>query len=132
MARPRTPTEILDARGSFLTGQNPARARERENEPKPERPLGSPPKHLSPELKKLWKEIAKRIAPGVAKESDRDAFELMVRLTHNMRMNDILMKAADRTALISLWGRFAMTPADRSKVSVEAPKGSALDRFMAR
>jgi hypothetical protein len=66
----------------------------------------------------------------VAFASDRNAFELMVRLTHMMRMEIILMKAADRSALISLWSRFGMTPADRSRVSVEAPKDSALTKFL--
>jgi hypothetical protein len=130
MARPRTPTALLEVKGAFLPGANPSRARE--SEPVSTRPLGNPPKHLSKERKKLWKEIAKRLAPGVAMESDRDAFELMVRLTDRMRTDDILMRSADRTALISLWSRFAMTPADRSKVSVEKHKGSALDRFMSR
>jgi phage terminase small subunit len=118
----------MEARGAYLPGANPARARK--GEPKASKPLGKAPKYLSDEEKQIWKEIAKRLAPGVAMESDRDAFELMVRLTHMMRTNDILMKSADRTTLISLWSRFAMTPADRSKVSVEAPKDSTLDKFM--
>jgi phage terminase small subunit len=137
MGRNKTPTAILEAKGAFLI--NPQRARP--NEPKGDHPLGSPPKYLSKEQKKIWKEIAKRLLPGVALESDRDAFELMVRLTaamrHGVKMADgtimpaeVAMKAADRSTLISLWSRFAMTPADRSRVSAEKPQESALDKFM--
>jgi hypothetical protein len=127
MGRNKTPTAILDAKGAFIV--NPQRARP--DEPKSKKPLGKAPKYLSDDLRALWKDIAKRLAPGVATESDRDAFELLVRLTYDMR-HDILMKAADRGTLISLWSRFAMTPADRSRVTVEKPKDSALDAFLRR
>lgn len=128
MGRNRKPTAILDAVGAFII--NPQR--KRPNEPKSDRPLGTPPKYLSKEEKKIWKEIAKRLLPGVGLESDRDAFELMVKLTYRMRTNDPNMLGADRNLLVSLWSRFAMTPADRSKVTVDNPKESALSTFMKR
>jgi len=108
MGRNKTPTPILEARGSFI--QNPSRVRK--NEPKPNGTLGSPPKYLSPEQKKIWKEIAKRLAPGVTAASDRDAFEMMVRLTQQMRNEDEthVFPTTSRNTLISLWSRFAMTP----------------------
>lgn len=126
MARNRTPTAILDAKGAFI--KDPQRSRP--NEPKSTRPLGKPPKWLSGEQKKIWKEMAKRLLPGVGSASDRDAFEMMVRLTEHMR-SGVPMRSADRQTLISLWSRFAMTPADQSKVSVEQPKESKLGRFVA-
>ena len=61
MGRIPIPTEILDTRGSFL--KHPERRRP--NEPYETRPLGSPPKYLSDEAKKLWKEIAHNLPPGV-------------------------------------------------------------------
>ena len=125
MGRNNTPTAILDAKGAFIA--NPQRARPKE--PKGKGSLGTPPKHLSDEEKKVWKEIAKRIPPGVAFESDRDAFEMMVRLTSRMRAG-LEMRAADRATLISLWSRFAMTPADRSRVAVEKEKDSSLSKFL--
>jgi phage terminase small subunit len=135
MGRTHTPTAILDAKGSFLKHPD----RKRPGEPKPSRPLGPPPKYLSDGLKAIWKEVAKRLLPGVASEADRDAFEMMVRLTATMRdggtkVGDVVvpMMAAERSTLISLWSRFAMTPADRSKVVVEKPKDSKLDAFMKR
>src|ERR1700719_2191433 len=110
MGRNKTPTAILDAKGSFIAKPD----RKRPNEPKSDHPIGSPPKYLSKDCKKIWKEIAKRLLPGVALESDRDAFELMVRLTADLRAG-LMVMAADRTCLVSLWSRFAMTPADRSR-----------------
>lgn len=129
MGRNRTPTSILEAKGAFLTGANPARRRD--SEPKAVKPLGGPPKYLSDDEKKIWKEISKRLAPGVASASDRDAFELMTRLTRKMRSGEE-MKSADRALLLSLWSKFAMTPADRSRVSVEKPPENALARFLDR
>src|SRR5437667_9262488 len=71
MGRIPQPTAILDAKGAFLTHPE----RRRPNEPYETRPLGSPPKYLSDEAKKLWKEIAHNLLPGVSKVSDRHAFE---------------------------------------------------------
>jgi hypothetical protein len=130
MGRSHVPTAILDAKGSFLKHPD----RKRPNEPKSDRPLGAPPKHLNAELKQIWKEIAKRLLPGVATVADRDAFEMMVRLTAQMRNETVEnpFPGVLRGNLITLWSRFAMTPADRCKVSVDKPKESALSAFMKR
>jgi len=125
MGRNQTPTAILDAKGAFIA--NPQRARK--DEPQGRGELGTPPKYLSADEKKIWKEVAKRIPPGVAFESDRDAFELMVRLTTKLRKGE-LEKVSHMTTLISLWSRFAMTPADRSRVSADKPKESGLAEFL--
>jgi hypothetical protein len=68
--------------------------------------------------------------PGVCFESDRTAFELLVRLVFKMRTDTI--NRSEVSSLIALTGRFAMNPADRSKVSVEKPKESKLDKFLRR
>jgi hypothetical protein len=127
MGRNKTPTAYLDAKGAFIA--NPQRSRP--NEPTSDRPLGSPPKYLTKEQKNIWKDIAKRIPHGVACEADRDAFEMMVRLTEGQRQG-VITRSAERTTLISLWSRFGMTPADRSRVAVDKPKESSLDAFMRR
>jgi phage terminase small subunit len=125
MGRNRTPSAVLDAKGANI--KNPQRRRIAE--PKGGRPLGSPPKHLDEKHKAVWKEISSRMLPGVVFRSDRDAFELLVRLTVKLRDGD-LDKAAQMTTLISLWSRFAMTPSDRSKVVAEQPKESQLSKFL--
>jgi hypothetical protein len=40
-------------------------------------------------------------------------------------------KSSDMCQMVSLSARFGMTPADRAKVSVEVPKESAIDKFLA-
>jgi phage terminase small subunit len=127
MARNKTPTAILDAKGAFIV--NPER--KRPNEPTTNRPLGKPPKWMSKAEKKVWKELAAQALPGVVMESDRLLFALMVRIAAKLYRGEALM-VGEMSQLISLGSRFAMTPADRSKVSVEKPEASALDRFMAR
>lgn len=127
MGRNRTPTSILDAKGSFLTHKN----RKRPDEPTSDRPLGSPPKSLSDAEKKVWKELAKQALPGVLFESDRLAFTLLVKLAAKLYANEPLT-GTEMDKIITLTSKFAMNPADRSKVSVEKPKQSALSAFMAK
>ena len=127
MGRNLTPTAILDAKGAFIA--NPQRARDAE--PKGGRPLGSPPKWLTKEEKQVWKRLAKELLPGVAFESDRTMFALVVVLTNKLETRQA-MKAAEHSLLLSLASRFAMTPADRSRVTVEKQKESGLSKFLSR
>jgi hypothetical protein len=128
MSRPRTPTAILDAQGAFL--EHPDRARENEPETDGKNGLGNAPAYLSDFQKEVWAEVSAQVLPGVAFESDRTAFELLIRLTCKMRTDTI--NRSEVSSLIALTGRFAMNPADRSKVSVEKSKESKLDKFLQR
>src|SRR5437870_8086373 len=114
MGRIPVPTEILDAKGSFL--KHPERRRP--NEPQETRPLGNAPKYLTAEEKKLWGEIAHNLPPGVGKVSDRFAFEMLVRLMAKERADSI--NHNERGQRIRLLGSFGMTPADRAKISIES------------
>jgi hypothetical protein len=78
MARPRTPTGVLEAKGSFL--KHPERKRARANEPKPTGELGDAPDDLSREEKAAWRYLASLLAPGVATSMDRAAMEEASRL----------------------------------------------------
>jgi hypothetical protein len=100
MGRIPVPTEILDAKGSFL--KHPER--HRPNEPQETRPLGNAPKYLTDEQKKLWGEIAHNLPPGVGKISDRFAFEMLVRLMAKERADAI--NNNQRGQLIKLLGSF--------------------------
>jgi hypothetical protein len=120
MGRIPVPTEILDTRGAFL--KHPERRRP--NEPQEARPLGNAPRCLTAEQKKLWCEIAHNLPPGVGKVSDRHAFEMMVRLMAKERADSI--NNNERGQLIKLLGSFGMTPADRSKISIDS---TPLDEF---
>src|ERR1019366_9435081 len=125
MGRTHIPSAILDAKGSFI--HNPQL--KRPNEPRTTRPLGPPPKWLSPEEKTVWKDLARQALPGVLMFSDRNAFELLVFLTTKFRART-LDKAADRSLMLNLSAHFAMTPSDRARVSVEQPKESKLAKFL--
>jgi phage terminase small subunit len=128
MARNRTPSAILDAKGSFLTHKD----RVRSNEPVTGEPIGPPPKWLSAAEKRVWKELVKQSAPGVLMASDREAFELLVKLATKKRYHFDQMMVGEISQFISLASRFAMTPSDRSKVVVDKPKESQLGQFLAR
>jgi phage terminase small subunit len=129
MGRNPTPTAILDARGGFIN--RPSRERPDEPSTAGRRPLGPPPSYLSAEEKKVWKRLAKEMLPGVAFASDRTAFELLTRLTAKLRAGQ-MSKSSDMATLITLCSRFAMTPADRSRVVAEQPKESSLSKFLSR
>lgn len=127
MGRMPKPTAILDAKGSFITHPE----RRRPKEPAVDKPLGSPPKHLAAPQQKAWKELAKQMPPGVARHSDRIAFEMMAVLLCKFRAGTAM--AAESSQLLNLCARFGMTPADRTKVSSsEAPKQSKLSAFLSR
>jgi len=115
----RVPTKIMDLRGAFKV--HPERKRERENEPQPTEDIGAPPKGLSRSEKACWREIVKNSPPGVLKNSDRVALEMLSCLLAEFRIQKTLFKAAKLAQLNSLLGRFGYTPSDRSKVYVEPP-----------
>jgi hypothetical protein len=127
MSRPPIPTAILDARGSFI--HNPQLRRP--NEPKTNKPLGAPPKWLSPEERVVWKDLAKQALPGVLMYSDRNMFELLVHLTAKFRAREP-MTTSNLALMFNISGHFAMTPSDRAKVQVEQPKVSKLAKFLSQ
>ncbi len=134
MARPRTPTAVLESRGAFV--KHPERKRQREGEPEPSGPMSQPPSHLSAAEKKVWNELAGKLAPGVAGNSDETAFEVLVCLVANYRKRNRLglpCVVGELSAMNQLFGRFAMTPVDRGKVKVDVgkkpPKADPLSEF---
>jgi len=116
MARPRTPTNILEIRGAY--DKHPERKKEREFEPIVRTPIGACPEHLSPEIAAAWIEIVRLAPAGVLTSADALAVELAASLFALHRAGKIDSK--DRGQLIVLLGKFGMTPSDRSKV--QAPK----------
>ena len=130
MSRPRISTAILEARGAFI--HNPGRRVARANEPKPTGQLGRPPKHLASDEKKIWRELARIVPPGVLTNSDRWFVEMTVRLMPCLRQRTVT--ASQIGQLLQCLGRMGLTPADRSRVSVvplpAAEKDSLWDHFL--
>ncbi len=124
MGRNPLPHAIQDAKGTFL--KHPEYERK---EVKVTRPLGPPPAHLDVEQKKVWRDLSKQIPPGVAKYTDRNMFETLVRVTAKMRAGTA--KGVDINQLIVLCSHFGMSPIARMKVGAVAdqPK-EEIDEFL--
>jgi hypothetical protein len=108
----RTPTAILEARGSFIGHKNRKEARAKE--PVVTKKLGGPPKALTDEQKEIWREFAKMVPEGVATYADRWAVEIVVCAMAKFRAGTIT--GAEAGQLTSLLSRFGLTPAGRRMV----------------
>ena len=108
----RTPTAILECRGSFIGHKN--RKEARAGEPLVTKKLGSPPKTFTDHQKKIWREFSKIVPAGVATYADRWAAEIVVSTMAKFRAGTIT--GGERSQLTSLLSRFGLTPADRARV----------------
>ena len=117
MARPRTPTRILDARGSFK--KNPDR--KRDGEPEVTDPIGAAPGCLSPDEVVAWNDIVAGAPIGVLTSADALAVETAAGLLAELRSDRVVFAAGKHSRLQSYFGQFGMTPADRAKLSIEKP-----------
>jgi phage terminase small subunit len=110
MSRPRIPTAILEAKGSF--DRNPALRRK---DPETTGELGEAPVHFDADRTAIWHELSALLPLGVARNADRFSFELICDLMYQQRFQGI--KSADLNALISLLRSFGLDPASRAKVA---------------
>lgn len=114
MARPRTPTNVLELRGSFKNHPD----RKRPDEPQPTGEIGDPPKSLKRKpLKDAWWEILETAPPGVLTNADRQHVEMICHLLVEFRKNPVEFPAVKLTRLEAMLGKIGMNPSDRSKVS---------------
>lgn len=113
MARPRTPSNVLELRGSFA--KNPQR--KRKGEPKPTGEVGSYSLGAI-EKEKIWNELVSSCPPNVLTNSDRLALEIAVEYMHQFRTNPFGCPSERVKTLINLLARFGMTPSDRAKLSL--------------
>lgn len=122
MARPRTPTNVLDARGSFK--KHPERKRQ---DAETSGPLGAAPAHITDAVLEAWREIAGSAPRDVLTGSDRISLEVAANLLAQFRKDPVEFPAAKLVRLEALLGKFGMTPADRAKVGgkKQEPKGNA-------
>ena len=129
MGRPRKSTATLRANGAFL--MNPQREHARSLEPIPDEDLGEPPANMENQEKMIWQELVDLLPPGVATNMDRPSFELMVGLLAQYRHQRGTMKAVEYSLLVGLFGRYGMTPADRSRVQTASfERSNSLDDFL--
>ena len=110
MARPRTPSNVLELRGAF--DKNPQRRREDLPGVGAFNPL--PPTTLHNSIVPYWHEIVSQINPVVLTASDHSAVKVMARLLHDFELTGDKSIA---TELRQMFSQFGMTPAGRAKLS---------------
>ena len=120
MVRPRTPSNILALKGAFK--KDPQRLKARENEPVNKNPIGKPPRFLSAVEKRAFNEIVKFSIDGVLGEADRLGIEMAARLLVKCRNVEEPASAAEQNLLYKYLSQFGFLAADRSKLSIPAPK----------
>lgn len=112
MARPRTPTALLELRGSFK--RNPSRGRDRTGEPRPTAPLPGPPNHFTREQKAVWAEVA--LYGTWLTSPDQFMLAIAVVLLDKHRRSDIDYKEVPH--LVSALSLLGFNPRDRAKINV--------------
>ena len=123
MARPRTPTDLLEAKGSFM--KHPDRKRK-----DPETPSAmdeTPPRHLldRPLTVKVWFEIVST-APKILTGSDAVHVEVLAELLAEFREDPWKFPVAKLARMEAMLGKLGMNPAARAAMAVET--GSRLGR----
>lgn len=118
MARPRTPTKVLDARGSFKA--NPQRRRD--SEPEVREPIGNAPDYFAEDEHAAWQQIVNQAPMGVLTQADCLAVEAAAKLVAEFRREGTDFAAGKLGRLQAFLGQFGMTPSDRAKMSIEKPK----------
>lgn len=129
MARPRTPTAVLKAKGAYI--KHPERKRERAAEPVDLRPLGDPPEDLQPDQLRAWLEVVDMAVAGVLTHADRGTVELAARSLASLRERFLDVPTKDgvvtinkpfdskaAAALMRCLVEMGLTPVSRSKVQV--------------
>ena len=147
MARPKTPTNILNLRGADK--HDPARFKNREHEPKPAKGIAKPPAWLSRRGRKIFRELAEiTTAMGVLTVADHPALAMLsdaydgyfvaseaitehgMTYTITNRDGDELVKANPAVAMKSdAWRRiqsglskFGLDPSSRAGLVVNHPE----------
>lgn len=117
MARPRTPSNVLELRGAFK--KHPERRRQ------PVEPAGefdpAPPDHIPRDHVRAWHWIVKQIPPGVLTASDYSSVETMAGLQARVWMTGEL----DYIKELRQWlGQYGLTAAAREKIGAKKPAKS--------
>ena len=114
MARPRTPSNVLELRGAFK--KHPERRRQAVE------PVGefdpNPPAHLNQDHVRAWHWIVQQIPPGVLTASDYSSLETMAGLQARVWLTGEL----DYVKELRQWfGQYGLTAAAREKIAAKKP-----------
>lgn len=121
MARPRTPTKILELKGAFKTHPE----RKRKTEPEPNGKF-SPrvPGYLTGAQKKTWREIVKLVPAGVLADADKIHVEVVACLLAEFRLAPDEMETARLGRMTQEMGKLGLNPSARASLVVEKPKSN--------
>ena len=119
MPNRRVPDKLKLVKGSY----QPCRAQK--TMPDGLMPLPGPPRRLTPEVRKVWRELAKS-APHL-RAPDQFVFEMLCHLTHQFR-TDPKIQAARISLMQKILGSLYMTPMSRVNIPPE-PKPNEWDEF---
>lgn len=126
MSRPRTATNILEARGAFKN--HPGRGKDRENEPISDIKFPkNPPKHLTAKEKSCWCEVVGMTPAGVLTGADVLIVEIIAVLLSEFRKYREEFQTARLTRLTSEMGKIGLTPSSRAGLTVQKTKGNKYD-----
>lgn len=127
MARPRTPSNVLELRGAYK--RHPERREERAGEPEPQGEIGPAPAHLDEMARQCWEEVVSIAPIGVLGDCDRLHLEVVAELLALKRTVGIeAIDPAKLNRLDAMLGKLGLNPADRSKVKV-AKTGTSANPF---
>jgi hypothetical protein len=112
MARPRTPTAVLELRGAFKN--HPSRLKDREFEPVVATDLPEPPKYLTTATAGTWLELKAR--GHWLTTADKFLIEIAATLMARYRINEL--KSGDVSQLIGLLGKIGFSPVERGKMDL--------------
>lgn len=131
MARPRTPTSILAARGGL---DKPGRAAKREGEPEVVGEIGDPPDYFTEPSRQAWYDIVEAMHAGTYGRAERLSVEVAALLLTKIRRMGPAVDGQTVTRFQAFLSSSGMTPCDRSKISVahepeeENPLGALIKR----
>ncbi len=119
MARPLTPTSIMELKNAFK--KNPQRKRESAPEPRAVF-IPDPPKHLTDTQRNTWCEIVKIVPEGVLADADAIHVELCACLLSEFRVSKGTMDTTRITRLEALLGKLGLNPSARAGMSIKGPR----------
>lgn len=122
--RPRTPTNVLDAKGAFK--KNPQR--KRDNEPTVDSPFPrKPPARLNENQKEAWTEVVNLVPDGVLTAADVLHVEIVACLLSQFWESEGYMPTDRITRLTSEMGKLGLNPSARASLVVAKPKTNDFD-----
>jgi hypothetical protein len=123
MARPRLPSNVLDARGAF--DRHPERRRK--DAIGASGGIGIQPERLTAEQRQAWLELADEAPPGVLTRTDRISLEIMSMLLAKIRNAFDLRTVAE----LRMWlVQYGFTAASRARIApVPEPPKSRFTEF---